>query len=77
VSCEIREALNGDGAKLPVLPYPAGRDDWRDPFAVEVVETLRETATRIRNLRAERGMAQTEALDAGLEVPEGPVAEAL
>ena len=77
VSCEIREALNGDGAKLPVLPYPAGRDDWRDPFAVEVVETLRETATRIRNLRAERGMAQTEALDAGLEVPEGEVAEAL
>jgi len=77
VSCEIREALNGDGAKLPVLPYPAGRDDWRDPFAVEVVETLRETATRIRNLRAERGMAQTEALDAGLEVPEGEVAGAL
>ena len=77
ISCEIREALNGDGAKLPVLPYPAGRADWSDPFAVEVVETLRETATRIRNLRAERGMAQTEALDAGLEVPEGPVAEAL
>jgi len=77
VSCEIREALNGDGAKLPVLPYPAGRDDWRDPFAVEVVESLRETATRIRNLRAERGLAQTEALDAGLEVPEGEVAEAL
>ena len=77
ISCEIREALNGDGAKLPVLPYPAGRDDWRDPFAVEVVETLRETATRVRNLRAERGMAQTEALAAGLEVPEGPVAEAL
>ena len=77
VSCEIREALNGDGAKLPVLPYPAGRDDWRDPFAVEVVETLRETATRIRNLRAERGMAQTEALDAGLEVSEGEVADAL
>lgn len=77
ISCEIREALNGDGAKLAVLPYPAGRDDWRDPFAVEVVETLRETATRVRNLRAERGMAQTEALDAGLEVPEGAVAEAL
>ena len=77
ISCEIREALNGDGAKLPVLPYPAGRADWSDPFAVEVVETLRETATRIRNLRAERGLAQTEALDAGLEVPEGPVAEAL
>lgn len=77
VSCEIREALNGDGAKLPVLPYPAGRDEWRDPFAVEVVETLRETATRIRNLRAERGMAQTEALDAGLELPEGEAAEAL
>ena len=77
VSCEIREALNGDGGRLAVLPYPAGREDWRDPFAVEVVETLRETATRVRNLRAERGMAQTEALDAGLEVPEGPVAEAL
>jgi valyl-tRNA synthetase len=77
ISCEIREALNGDGAKLPVLPFPAGRDDWSDPFAVEVVETLRETATRVRNLRAERGMAQTEALDAGLEVPEGAVAEAL
>jgi valyl-tRNA synthetase len=77
ISCEIRETLNGDGAKLPVLPYPAKRDDWSDPFAVEVVETLRETATRIRNLRAERGMAQTEELAAGLEVPEGPVAEAL
>ena len=34
-SSEIREALSGDGAKLPVLTYPAGRDDWRDPFAVE------------------------------------------
>jgi valyl-tRNA synthetase len=77
ISCEIREALNGDGAKLPVLPYPAGRDDWRDPFAVDVVETLRETATRVRNLRAERGMAQTEVLAAGLEVPEGALAEAL
>jgi valyl-tRNA synthetase len=77
ISCEIREALNGDGARLPVLPYPAGREDWRDPFAVEVVETLRETATRVRNLRAERGLPQSEALAAGLEVPEGPVAEAL
>jgi valyl-tRNA synthetase len=77
ISCEIREALNGDGEALPVLPYPAGRDDWRDPFAVEVVETLRETATRIRNLRAERGLPQTEALAAGFEIAEGPVAEAL
>jgi valyl-tRNA synthetase len=77
ISCEIREALNGDGAKLPVLPYPSGRADWSDPFAVEVVETLRETATRVRNLRAERGLPQTEELAAGLEVPEGPVAEAL
>jgi len=31
-------------------------------------------ATRIRNLRAERGLAQTEALAAGLEVSAGPLA---
>ncbi len=76
VSCEIRDALAGDGATLPVAPFPAAETSWDDPLAVETVETLRAAATRIRNLRAERGLPQTEPLDAALEA-EGPLAAAL
>ena len=77
VSCEIREALNGDGRRSRWLPFPAANAGMDDPLAVEAVETLRAVTTRIRNLRAERGLAQTEALAVGLEVPEGPLAEQL
>ena len=77
VSCEIREALHGDGGNLPLVRFPSARSDWEDPLAVETVETIRAAVTRIRNLRAERGLAQTEALDAGLEVTPGPLADAL
>jgi valyl-tRNA synthetase len=34
---------------------------------------LRAVVTRIRNLRAENGLAQTEPLAIGLELPEGPL----
>jgi len=74
VSCEIREALNGDGMTLPVARFPEPDPAWNDPLAVETIETIRAAATRIRNLRAERGLAQTEAVAAGLEVPAGPLA---
>ena len=76
VSCEIRDALAGDGATLPVTPFPREQAGWDDPLAVETVETLRAAATRIRNLKAERGLSQTEALEAGLEA-EGPLADSL
>ena len=74
VSCEIREALNGDGMTLPVARFPEPDPAWNDPLAVETIETIRAAATRIRNLRAERGLAQTEAVAAGLEVSAGPLA---
>jgi valyl-tRNA synthetase len=77
VSCEIRDALAGDGATLPVAPFPKAEASWDDPLAVGTIETLRAAATRIRNLRAERGLPQTEPLAAGLEVPPGPLAEKL
>jgi valyl-tRNA synthetase len=77
VSCEIREALNGDGMKLAVQPFPAERPEWTDALAVEAVETLRAVVTRVRNLRAENGLAQTEALEIGLELPEGPLSKEL
>ena len=76
VSCEIRDALAGDGDRLPVTPFPKAEPSWDDPLAVQTVETLRAAATRIRNLRAERGLPQTEALDAALEA-EGPLAASL
>ena len=76
VSCEIRDALAGDGDRLPVTPFPKVEPSWDDPLAVRTVETLRAAATRIRNLRAERGLPQTEALDAALEA-EGPLAASL
>ncbi|MFI5182577.1 MAG: valine--tRNA ligase, partial [Thermoanaerobaculia bacterium] len=76
VSCEIRDALAGDGSRLPVTPFPKAERSWDDPLAIQTVETLRAAATRIRNLRAERGLPQTETLDAGLEA-EGPLASSL
>ena len=77
VSCEIREALHGDGGTLALAPYPEARPDWADPLAVEAVEAIRAAATRIRNLRAERGLPQTQALAVGLEVEEGPLSATL
>jgi valyl-tRNA synthetase len=75
VSCEIREALNGDGLSLMVAKFPEANPEWSDPFAVETVETMRAVTTRIRNLRAENGLAQTQALAVGLELPEGPLSK--
>ena len=43
-------ALPGDGGQLPLTPFPAARPEWSDPLAVEVVETIRAAATRIREL---------------------------
>ncbi|HEX5856320.1 MAG TPA: valine--tRNA ligase, partial [Thermoanaerobaculia bacterium] len=73
VSCEIREALNGDGLRLAMAKFPEANAEWSDPLAVETVEVMRAVTTRIRNLRAENGLAQTEALAIGLELPEGPL----
>src|SRR5439155_10127349 len=77
VSSEIRDALTGDGLELAIAPYPAPDPSFRDALAVETVEVLRSAATRLRNLRAERGLAQTEPLAAGLEVAPGPLADSL
>jgi valyl-tRNA synthetase len=76
VSCEIRDALAGDGAVLPVTPFPRAEPAWDDPLAVQTVETIRAAATRIRNLKAERGLPQTATLEAGLEAG-GPLAASL
>jgi len=73
VSCEIREALNGDGLHLTMEKFPEPRAGWTDDTAVEAVATIRGVVTRIRNLRAENGLAQTEALAIGLEIPDGPL----
>ena len=75
VSCEIREALNGDGLRLTMAKFPEAIAQWSDPLAVETVETMRAVTTRIRNLRAENGLAQTEVLGIGLELPEGPLSK--
>jgi valyl-tRNA synthetase len=75
VSCEIREALNGDGLKLTMTKFPEPRAEWKDDAAAEAVEALRAVVTRVRNLRAENGLAQTEALAIGLELPEGALSE--
>jgi valyl-tRNA synthetase len=77
LSSEIREALNGDGATLAMAAFPTANPAWSDPLAVETVEAMRAAATRIRNLRAERGLAQTETLAAGLEAPEGALLDSL
>ena len=77
VSCEIREALNGDGLKLTMTKFPEPRAEWKDDAAVEAVETVRAVVTRVRNLRAENGLAQTEALAIGLELPDGPLSKEL
>lgn len=77
VSCEIREALSSDGAKLPLVRFPEANPAWDDPLAVATVETLRNATTRIRHLRAERGLPQTQALRAGLEVADGALSNAL
>jgi valyl-tRNA synthetase len=77
VSCEIREALNGDGLRLTMAKFPEANPAWTDPQAVETVEVMRAVTTRIRNLRAENGLAQTEALSVGLELPESPLSKQL
>jgi valyl-tRNA synthetase len=77
VSCEIREALNGDGLRLTMAKFPEANPAWIDPLAVEAVEVMRAVTTRIRNLRAENGLAQTEALSVGLELPESPLSRQL
>ena len=73
VSCEIREALNGDGLRLTMEKFPEPCAEWTDDAAVEAIATLRAVVTRIRNLRAENGLAQTEPLAIGFELPEGPL----
>jgi valyl-tRNA synthetase len=75
VSCEIREALNGDGLRLAMTKFPAENPAWKDDAAVEAIVVLRAVVTRIRNLRAENGLPQSELLQAGLELPEGPLSE--
>ncbi|MGZ5428717.1 MAG: class I tRNA ligase family protein, partial [Thermoanaerobaculia bacterium] len=75
VSCEIREALNGDGLRLTMAKFPEPTAEWSDPLAVQTIETLRAVVTRLRNLRAENGLAQTEPLRAGVELPEGPLSK--
>jgi valyl-tRNA synthetase len=75
VSCEIREALNGDGLNLTMTKFPEPRAEWNDDAAVTVVELLRAVVTRVRNLRAERGLPQTELLRLGIELPAGPLSE--
>src|SRR5258708_35818237 len=77
VSAGIREALNGGGLNLPGTALPRPNAAWKDPVAVEAIETIRAVTTRIRNLRAERGLPQTEVLDIRLEVPESPLSKQL
>jgi valyl-tRNA synthetase len=75
VSSEIREALNGDGLNLTMTKFPEANPAWTDRLAVETVEAIRAVTTRIRNLRAENALAQTETLRVGIEIPEGPLSK--
>ena len=77
VSCEIREALNGDGLRLALERFPEPHGEWKDDAAVEAIEAVRAVVTRVRNLRAENGLAQTEPLAIGLELPDGPLSAEL
>jgi valyl-tRNA synthetase len=77
VSCEIREALNGDGLRLAVTKFPEPTPEWADLGAVAEIELVRAVVTRVRNLRAARGLPQTTALRLGIELPEGPPSEAM
>ncbi len=73
VSCEIREALNGDGLRLAMTKFPEPNAEWKDDGATEVIALVRGIVTRVRNLRAERGLPQTESLRLGIELPVGPL----
>jgi valyl-tRNA synthetase len=75
VSCEIREALNGDGLRLAMEKFPEPRAEWTDDEAVFEIELLRAIVTRVRNLRAERGLPQTEPLRLGLELSAEPLSK--
>ncbi|MEO8585042.1 MAG: class I tRNA ligase family protein, partial [Acidobacteriota bacterium] len=75
VSCEIREALNGDGLGLTMEKFPEPRPAWTDDAAVAVIGLLRAIVTRVRNLRAENGLPQTEPLRLGIELPAGPLSK--
>ncbi|MCM3878142.1 MAG: class I tRNA ligase family protein, partial [Thermoanaerobaculia bacterium] len=75
VSCEIREALNGDGLRLTMEKFPEPRAEWTDDAAVSVIGLIRTIVTRVRNLRAERGLPQTEPLRLGIELPPGPLSK--
>ena len=75
VSCEIREALNGDGLRLALEKFPEPHSEWTDADAVRADELVRAIVTRVRNLRAERGLPQTEALRLGIELPAGPLSK--
>ena len=75
VSCEIREALNGDGLRLAMTKFPEPNAEWKDDGATEVIALLRAIVTRVRNLRAERGLPQTEVLRLGIELPAGPLSK--
>ena len=75
VSCEIREALNGDGLGLALQKFPEPHPEWTDAEAEKAVDLIRAIVTRVRNLRAERGLPQTETLKLGLELPEGPLSK--
>src|SRR5262249_38731806 len=77
LSSEIRESLNGDGLRLPVLPFPSARPDWSDPLAVETVDVIRAAATHSRNLTPEPESAQAGGLAAGLGVASGAVFDSL
>ena len=61
VSCEIREALNGDGLRLAIAKFPEPQAAWKDDEAVEAVEALqgrrhaRPESARGARPRADRG----------------------
>ena len=58
VSCEIREALNGDGLRLTMAKFPEPHSGVeRIRCAVGDGRAMRAIVTRVRNLRAENGLA--------------------
>ncbi len=67
ITSELYETLTGDPRQLALQDWPTAGE--RDPEAEKAFETLQETITATRNLRAELGIAPQQEVAVQLEGP--------
>jgi valyl-tRNA synthetase len=67
ITSELYEALTGDPKQLALQEWPTAGE--RDPEAERAFETLQETITATRNLRAELGIAPQQEIRVHLDGP--------